>query len=122
MLAGTPRAFNDANGARPESGVTVDGAGNLYGTTYFGGIADDGVVFEIPKGSNTITMLASFEGAPAGVAPFAITTSPDALLHDVTGGFDILGNDNWNLRFLYTGSFGATTRQDAYSLKIAIPF
>jgi uncharacterized protein with beta-barrel porin domain len=68
------------------------------------------------------TILAGFEGAPAGIAPFAITNSPDLYLHQVTAGLDLLNNENWNLRFLYTGSFGQTTRQDLYSLKAVIPF
>jgi uncharacterized repeat protein (TIGR03803 family) len=46
-------SFNDADGLYPETGVTVDAAGNIYGTTYLGGDltcnAPDGcgVVFEV---------------------------------------------------------------------------
>ena len=65
---------------------------------------------------------ASFEGAPAGVAPFDIRNSPDADLFQPSVGFDLLNNQNWNLRILYTGTFGDTTRQDSYSLKASIPF
>jgi uncharacterized protein with beta-barrel porin domain len=68
------------------------------------------------------TILASFEGAPSGVAPFAITNSPDIYLHEATAGFEIADNQGWNLKLLYTGSFGRTTRQDLYGLKLAIPF
>src|SRR5207237_1286018 len=79
-------SFNDANGARPESGVTVDGAGNLYGTTYFGGSADDGVVFEIPTGSNTITTLASFDGNNGVHPKGALTLDADGSLYGTTAG------------------------------------
>ena len=41
----------------------LDGQGNLYGTTASGGDSDPGTVFEIAKGSNTITTLVSFDGA-----------------------------------------------------------
>jgi hypothetical protein len=36
-----------ANGSGPYGGLIMDGAGNLYGTTPFGGINDAGVVFEL---------------------------------------------------------------------------
>ncbi len=56
----TLASFNLDNGAGPEAGVVLDGQGNLYGTTLFGGYYGGGTVFEIAKGSNTITTLASF--------------------------------------------------------------
>jgi uncharacterized repeat protein (TIGR03803 family) len=53
-------SFSGANGAWPSSGVTIDSAGNLFGTTQLGGTNNDGVVFELASGSGTITPLASF--------------------------------------------------------------
>jgi uncharacterized repeat protein (TIGR03803 family) len=59
----TPLAsFNGANGSSPFAGVTLDANGNLYGTTDVGGANGDGVVWELVKGSGTITPLASFDG------------------------------------------------------------
>ena len=58
----TLASFNGADGADPQAGVTLDAAGNLYGTTSAGGGSDDGTVFEIAKGSTTIITLASFDG------------------------------------------------------------
>ena len=46
----------------PEAGLIMDSSGNLYGTTESGGVDDDGTVFELAKGSGTITTLASFNG------------------------------------------------------------
>ena len=48
----------------------MDSSGNLYGTTEIGGADNDGTVFEVAKGSSTITTLATFSGStgtePAG--------------------------------------------------------
>ena len=41
----------------------MDSSGNLYGTASSGGASSDGTVFELVHGSNTITTLASFNGA-----------------------------------------------------------
>ncbi len=40
-------SFNGLGAAWPTSRLTFDAAGNLYGTTFFGGILNDGVAFEL---------------------------------------------------------------------------
>ena len=50
-------------------GVIMDSSGNLYGTTLGGGTGGYGTVFEVAKGSGTITTLASFNGTN-GADPF----------------------------------------------------
>jgi uncharacterized repeat protein (TIGR03803 family) len=35
------------DGQFPETGLITDGKGNLYGTTSFGGLADEGVIFQV---------------------------------------------------------------------------
>ncbi len=40
-------SFNGSNGANPNGGLTMDGRGNLHGTTSFGGASNDGTVFEV---------------------------------------------------------------------------
>jgi uncharacterized repeat protein (TIGR03803 family) len=54
-------SFDGADGAYPYAGVTVDGARNLYGTAYSGGLNDAGVVFEVTPlpGVTTATTLKS---------------------------------------------------------------
>jgi uncharacterized repeat protein (TIGR03803 family) len=59
----TLAAFNGTNGASPLGALTMDGNGNLYGTTNAGGASGDGTVFELAHGSGTITTLATFNGA-----------------------------------------------------------
>jgi uncharacterized repeat protein (TIGR03803 family) len=60
----TLASFNLAGGTNPRGALIMDGSGNLYGTTQFGGAfgtsSDDGTVFELAQGSGTITTLASF--------------------------------------------------------------
>jgi uncharacterized repeat protein (TIGR01451 family) len=63
----TLASFNGGNGAFPQYGtLALDGSGNLYGTTVNGGASDQGTLFEVAKGSHTITDLASFTGPGAG--------------------------------------------------------
>jgi uncharacterized repeat protein (TIGR03803 family) len=59
------------DGERPIAGPLVrDSAGNLYGTTYFGGTNDDGVVFKLDA-SGKETVLHSFTGGADGEFPYA---------------------------------------------------
>jgi uncharacterized repeat protein (TIGR03803 family) len=57
------------DGASPESPLLRDGAGNLYGTTYYGGVnSNNGTVFKIdPTGHETI--LYTFQGGSDGAHP-----------------------------------------------------
>ena len=67
----TLASFNGTNGADPEAGLVEDASGNLFGTTYVAARASDGTVFEVVKGSGTITTLASFNGTN-GAIPKAV--------------------------------------------------
>ena len=58
----TLATFNGTNGMTPYASLIMDSSGNLYGTTAYGGASGDGTVFEVAKGSGTITTLASFNG------------------------------------------------------------
>jgi len=66
----TLASFNGTDGANSRTGLTMDSSGNLYGTTDAGGASNKGTVFEIAKGSGTITTLASFNGTN-GAGPMA---------------------------------------------------
>jgi uncharacterized repeat protein (TIGR03803 family) len=65
-----------ADGRSPNGQFIADHAGNLYGTTEFGGIADNGVVFELSPpavkgGKWKQTVLYTFTGGSDGGAPNA---------------------------------------------------
>jgi len=64
-FAGTP------DGEDPEAGLVRDSAGNLYGTTVYGGTAGGfGTVFKLDK-AGKLALLHSFAGTPDGVNPYA---------------------------------------------------
>jgi uncharacterized repeat protein (TIGR03803 family) len=56
------------DGADPIASLIMDGQGNLYGTTFYGGASGRGTVFQItPAGTETV--LYSFKGSPDGAGP-----------------------------------------------------
>lgn len=70
---------NGADGALPESSLTIDATGNLYGTTYQGGTANLGTVFKLSPpptagGAWTETVLHSFQGGSDGRNPYGGVT------------------------------------------------
>lgn len=81
------------DGAYPYSGVTLDKAGNLYGTTNYGGSGTDcppgscGAVYELKAGNGTCpeSVLYSFQGGQDGSLPYAgITLDADGDLYGTT--------------------------------------
>jgi uncharacterized repeat protein (TIGR03803 family) len=59
-----------SDGRKPQSGLTMDATGNLYGTTYFGGGRDCGTVYKVaPDG--TETLLHAFAGSRDGANPYS---------------------------------------------------
>src|ERR1039458_9150522 len=65
---------NGTDGLQPYAGLIFDAAGNLYGTTGFGGTYRRGPVFELTPaggGSWTETVLYSFGNGTDGVTPYA---------------------------------------------------
>jgi uncharacterized repeat protein (TIGR03803 family) len=71
-FTGTP------DGAIPYGGLVRDKAGNLYGTTYFGGTSNNGSVFKIDT-TNKESILHSFAGSPSDGAYSYATLRRDAL-------------------------------------------
>ncbi len=63
--------FTGDNGVFPTSGVIIDGAGNLYGSTFNGGSSGDGNVYQLaPSGSGWVaTNLHVFQFGSDGAGP-----------------------------------------------------
>ncbi|MGA7078972.1 MAG: choice-of-anchor tandem repeat GloVer-containing protein [Terriglobales bacterium] len=78
-----------SDGDLPESAVIMDGQGNVYGTTYEGGTADMGTVYELSptlKGAWTETILHSFTGGDDGVGPSQpLTMDAEGNIYGTTG-------------------------------------
>jgi uncharacterized repeat protein (TIGR03803 family) len=76
-----------ADGGYPYAGVISDSAGNLYGTTYYGGAANAGVVFKLDTAGHE-TVLYAFTGGADGGAPYAgvISDSAGNLYGTASGG------------------------------------
>jgi len=99
---------NSGDGANPETGVVMDNAGNLYGTTEAGGNnPGDGTVFELKHSGSgwTESILYSFTGGADGGRPFAGLTIHDGKLYGTT----VAGGSGEGVVFeLQSGSSGWT--------------
>ena len=74
-FAGSP-----SDGAEPRAALVLDAGGNLYGTTFLGGVASAGVVFRLKADGSGYVVLRSFSGgATDGGNP------PGSLLLDGSG-------------------------------------
>jgi uncharacterized repeat protein (TIGR03803 family) len=74
--------FDERHGAYPYGGLIFDAAGNLYGTTFYGGNYDRGTVFRLTRGTNgkwTRKVLHHFGGGNDGIEPMA------SLIFDTAG-------------------------------------
>ena len=60
--------FEIQDGLNPIGGLVRDGAGTLYGTTYFGGTYTNGVVFKLSKSGDESTLF-NFNGGSEGGFP-----------------------------------------------------
>lgn len=74
-------SFGGRDGYYPDSGVILDEAGNLYGTTNAGGAYGNGVLFQLIRSGSgwTENLLYEFRGADDGRNPFG------SLIFDKTG-------------------------------------
>ena len=73
-----------ADGGTPYAGVILDPVGNLYGTTYFGGAANLGVVYKVNT-AGQLTVLHTFTGGAGGNEPYAgVTLDPAGNLYGAT--------------------------------------
>jgi uncharacterized repeat protein (TIGR03803 family) len=105
-------SFSGGNdGGDPFSGVILDHAGNLYGTTAYGGTEASGVVYELsPSGSGwTQKILYNFTGEDNGPPVGGLIMDADGNLYGTTGAF-LGGGEAYELG-LVDGSWTMLRRQ-----------
>lgn len=79
--------FTSSTGRFPHGGISLDAAGNLYGTTTSGGAYGRGTVWRLaPDGSggHTSTVLHSFNGPQGEFSYSGVTLAPDGSLFGTT--------------------------------------
>jgi uncharacterized repeat protein (TIGR03803 family) len=88
--------FAGKDGTQPEGGLVRDAAGNLYGSTYFGGDLNChspaggqnppgcGVIFRLSK-SGKFTVFHRFTGHADGSTPLGLIQDPDGNLYGLSG-------------------------------------
>jgi uncharacterized repeat protein (TIGR03803 family) len=92
--------FGGASPGFRYSGLTLDSSGNLYGTSQVGGAYDNGTLFELGKGSHSVTILHSFTGGSDGSQP------RDGVILDASG--DLFGSTSNSVFELSKGSTDLT--------------
>ena len=107
-------ANDGADGTNPYVGLTFDTAGNLYGTTTYGGANNQGTVFELTPqadGSWMETVLHSFDSAADTGFPETLIFSGGNLFGSTANG----GTANGNVFELSPTAGGGWTEQILYS-------
>lgn len=91
----TIHTFQPANGRLPQGPLTIDGQGNLYGTTYQGGASGLGAVFRLSPGAGgtwTQSVLFSFPGGNGGQLPTeGVTLDASGNIYGTAGGGGVSG-------------------------------
>ncbi len=77
--------FDSINGSNPKGSLFQAANGKLYGLTEFGGINNDGVLFEYDIVSNNLTVKFNFNGTPKGSNPKgSLIQADNGLLYGMT--------------------------------------
>jgi len=87
------------DGGNPWAGLIQDGAGNLYGTTTFGGALGGGVVFKLDA-TGTETVLYGFTGGTDGGSPYGDLIRGGA--GNLYGTTNVGGDSNFGVVFKVT--------------------
>jgi len=108
-------SFTDKDGSHPVASLIFDQAGNLYGTTLFGGRTHGGVVFQLKLSGGVWTerVLHTFRGRKDGIDPEAsLILDQNGVLYGTTMGGNVFklapptaGHANWMFKnvFVFDG-------------------
>jgi uncharacterized repeat protein (TIGR03803 family) len=116
---------NTDQGWQPDAGVIGDSAGNLYGTTQYGGTSGGyGTVFKLDSSGNE-SVLWSFAGTPDGEDPYAgVAGYPNAEIYGATlyggtqGGYGTVFKLSSAGEYSIMHSFASTDGADPYGTLI----
>lgn len=107
----TLHTFTDRDGAYPAASLIFDQAGNLYGTTLFGGHTHGGVVFQLTLSGGVWkeTVLHTFTGRKDGIDPEAsLIVDQNGALYGTTMGGNVFrmtpqapDHTKWTFKSLY---------------------
>jgi uncharacterized repeat protein (TIGR03803 family) len=114
--------FNGNNGSAPSGGLITDAFGDLYGTTEHGGADNEGTIFELAKGSSSITTLESFNGTN-GAGPASGLLNVSGTLYGTTfSGFGANSNGTlFEFTTVWTGGASDANWTDAANWGGAAP-
>jgi uncharacterized repeat protein (TIGR03803 family) len=88
----TDFSFFNNSGYGPIGDLVESSSGKLYGTTFFGGLNDYGVLFEFDLTTEITTTKIDFNFAPNGAAPtYELTQHPNGKLYGATRGGGVNG-------------------------------
>ncbi len=109
----TLATFNGPNGANPIGGLTLDAAGNLYGTTQYGGPGTGGTIFELagPSHRRLVTLASFGTNDPNGAVPQGtlLIDAAGNLFGTTNGGADEFGGNGAFLGAVFRLSAGRKT-------------
>ena len=104
----TLTSFFGFDGSTPSGGVIADAAGNLYGTTQYGGSNNLGTVFEFAAGSHTLTTLASLSNSSGAYPTSGLVLDDSGNLYGTTYG-GTAGNQYGSVFEVHAGTHAMTT-------------
>jgi uncharacterized repeat protein (TIGR03803 family) len=124
------------DGANPYAGLVMDSAGNLYGTTLYGGASNQGSVFQLSKSGSTWkeTVLHTFDNISGsdGSNPYAaLAIDASGNLYGTTSGggkfnggtvFELkASNGKFNYKLIHSFATSASTAYVPYSALVIDP-
>jgi len=88
----TLMSFGGVNGSMPYGGLMQASNGLLYGTTYYGGLYNKGVIYRLDPSTNTYSVLYDFDGTSGQNPEATLLQASNGLLYGTT----LLGGVNGN--------------------------